>query len=623
MGEDTIRLYLDDGSEFTVRITVTEAKTTSATTAATVSTTVSRDATITTLPTTSYSTTTIPPYTTMTAMPETTTVTAATTTTVFIGTVTGTGTEDSLYYDGFYYIFLDDGTIEIIDSDYPTGTSVWSVNVPETIDDVPVTSIGDEAFLDGGPRTIYLPAAITHIGENICRSHPWEVDIYFDGTVYDWNEIDVGDWIYGVDNIQIHFVNDTYKYAIKGDKTAGITGIVDTTASSVTIPAEIDGLPILRVEEYAFVNNASISDVVISESITHIEEHAFSGCSSLSSVKLPASIQSIGYYSFSICKSLTDIDIPDGVTEVDDGAFYGCISLTSIVLPAGAEFGVRAFAGCESLKTLTIPEGVTAISNYMFYGCSKLLKVELPESVEHVGYCAFDDTAWMASKLNTGQLAVMNGFLIKGCGASGDVTIGEDVHTITGHAFYENTDITSITCLGEIRNVGENAFYGCTALESVSLGSSVEKLDNKAFMYCGSLTELDIPVTLEYIGADTLFGSGITDIYYEGSRLDWAYIEGVSFWNLGYAVIHYAKETEDTYGDINSDGITDLDDAVSALTIYSYNAAGISSNKITEPMKVIADADGDGKVTLDDAVKILTYYSMKAAGLDPSWTQII
>ncbi len=91
VGEDTIRLYLDDGSEFTVSITVKEVITTSATTATTVSTSNTPDSGNTTLPTTyysttfpttSHSTTTAPPHTTMTT----------TSTTVPTGTITPAGT---------------------------------------------------------------------------------------------------------------------------------------------------------------------------------------------------------------------------------------------------------------------------------------------------------------------------------------------------------------------------------------------------------------------------------------------------------------------------------------------------------------------------------------------------
>lgn len=75
--------------------------------------------------------------------------------------------------------------------------------------------------------------------------------------------------------------------------------------------------------------------------------------------------------------------------------------------------------------------------------------------------------------------------------------------------------------------------------------------------------------------------------------------------------------------DANNDGSIDLDDAVAVLMVYANNAAGLTSEDITEKQTAYADADGDGKVTLDDAVKILTYYSMKAAGLQPSWADII
>lgn len=88
-GEDVIRLRLDDGSEFIVRITVTEAQTTSVTTATTASVTNTSDGTVTTLPTT-YGSTTTPPHTTMTTSYRTTTAPPYT----IMTTTTTTGTSD-------------------------------------------------------------------------------------------------------------------------------------------------------------------------------------------------------------------------------------------------------------------------------------------------------------------------------------------------------------------------------------------------------------------------------------------------------------------------------------------------------------------------------------------------
>lgn len=80
----------------------------------------------------------------------------------------------------------------------------------------------------------------------------------------------------------------------------------------------------------------------------------------------------------------------------------------------------------------------------------------------------------------------------------------------------------------------------------------------------------------------------------------------------------------DACGDIDQDGTVSVEDAVSALTYYAQQSAGLEA-KLTqaaateESAFLAADVDGDGQVTIEDAVAILTYYAKKSAGLDAAW----
>lgn len=79
-----------------------------------------------------------------------------------------------------------------------------------------------------------------------------------------------------------------------------------------------------------------------------------------------------------------------------------------------------------------------------------------------------------------------------------------------------------------------------------------------------------------------------------------------------------------SYGDPDGDGTVSVEDAVSALTYYAQQSAGLEA-KLTqaadteESAFLAADVDGDGQITVEDAVAILTYYAKKSAGLDAAW----
>ncbi len=88
-----------------------------------------------------------------------------------------------------------------------------------------------------------------------------------------------------------------------------ITGCAEN-AVMLNIPAEIDGLL-----------------------VTGIGQFAFDGCSSLTSINLPESITSIGNFAFRKCENLISINIPPGVTSIGREAFMYCSGLTNINIP--------------------------------------------------------------------------------------------------------------------------------------------------------------------------------------------------------------------------------------------------------------------------------------------------
>ena len=81
-------------------------------------------------------------------------------------------------------------------------------------------------------------------------------------------------------------------------------------------------------------------------------------------------------------------------------------------------------------------------------------------------------------------------------------------------------------------------------------------------------------------------------------------------------------ESEDTYitGDVDENGLIDISDATTALTMYARNAAGLPVDEYSYAQKKAADTDGNYTVDIRDATAILTYYARKAAGLEAGWS---
>lgn len=89
-------------------------------------------------------------------------------------------------------------------------------------------------------------------------------------------------------------------------------------------------------------------------------------------------------------------------------------------------------------------------------------------------------------------------------------------------------------------------------------------------------------------------------------------------------------------GDVNFDGKVDISDALEVLKYYSESAAGLESNiadgdKYKEALAFfLGDIDTEsqnmkngGKLDITDALSILSYYSNNAAGIDVSWDKYL
>lgn len=87
--------------------------------------------------------------------------------------------------------------------------------------------------------------------------------------------------------------------------------------------------------------------------------------------------------------------------------------------------------------------------------------------------------------------------------------------------------------------------------------------------------------------------------------------------------IHAAYEK----GDVDGNGMVNVEDAVAVLTYYAKHSAGMSPIFSEVPMQnakamVASDIDGDSIISVEDAVAILTYYARQSAGLNPDWSEI-
>ena len=414
------------------------------------------------------------------------------------------------------------------------------------------------------------------------------------------------------------------------------------TATSVVIPSKIDGYPVTRIGEYAFMN-CELTSVSIPSSVTTIGYEAFYGCDSLTSVSIPDSVTTIGDSAFGACKKLTSVSIPSSVTTIGDSAFSSCDLLTSFNVNknnknySSDEYGVLfnknktkliQYPAGNTRTSYVIPSSVTTIGNGAFYWCKKLANVTIPSSVTSIGDSAFLWCEKLTSVIIPGSVTSIGEEAFSWCTKLTNITVDKNNKNYSNDKYGvlfnkyktklirypEGNTRTSYVIPDSVTNIGYRAFYACTKLTSVTIPDGVTGIDDDAFWGCVSLTSVIIPKSVTSIGENAFKLSFVntvylSDVYYSGSKEQWEKIsiESNSFGSK-QPMIHYDGTWNKLSITPSSKTLTvgdtlQLNAVVS--NVYKPNVKWSSSNTnvatVSATGKVTAKAAGEAVITAKTA----------------------
>lgn len=193
--------------------------------------------------------------------------------------------------------------------------------------------------------------------------------------------------------------DDNFKYKVY-QHYVSITEYIGSS-SSVSIPDNIEELPVLVIEDNAF-KKAQVTSIIVPDSIIVIGEGAFQDCANLVDLKLSRNLTEIPNSMCTNCKLLKNIEIPYGVKVIGERAFNNCIAFTEIAIPATVQLiDSNAFDFCSSVKTVVIMDGNIydkdntyiktvglTIDSYAFAN-SEIKTVVLPETIVSIHSSAF------------------------------------------------------------------------------------------------------------------------------------------------------------------------------------------------------------------------------------------
>ncbi len=477
-----------------------------------------------------------------------------------------------------------------------TGDMQYSFNqnrINSVVIEKGITSISNDAFAHTGLTSAEIPDTVKSIG-----SYAFD---YCTGLT----SIDIPESVTSIGSYAFHYCTGLTSIDIPESVTSiGSYAFYNCTSlTSVEIP---EGVTIIN--PYTFSKCTGLTSVTIPNSVKSIGNNAFAGCTGFENIDIPDSVTSIGGYAFSGVKRIayngtatgspwgalsynsyvegdlvysdetktnlvkcltnaTSITIPNSVKTISSSAFVNCTSLTSVYIPNSVtSIGNNAFSGCTSLTSVEIPESVTSIGNNAFNNCSSLEEITIPftgssaratteSGSTHFGYifgysfssASSSDYHYYGYGPASSSTKYCYTYNIPKSLKKVNITT---TNKILPYAFYNCSNLTSVTIPESVTSIGSYAFSNCTGLTGVNISNigswckisfygsgdnplvyahnlyvnnklvtdlvipeSVTSISNNAFQYCTSLTSVEIPNSVTTIGNNAFAGcTGLTSV---------------------------------------------------------------------------------------------------------------
>lgn len=289
--------------------------------------------------------------------------------------------------------------------------------LPETLDGLPLTSVGRAALLGSEVRCVTLPPTVTSIGSCAfaCCDElrliviPESVRCIHDNAFMETPDVTlcVAEGSYAHRYAQVmglpfcherpaesYWAEDTY---VCGDYLYRVTEEGEAVIreyngpeETLYIPDALGGCPVVQLDSWAFSGNTALKAVIVPEGVTTVGSFAFSGCRQLRSVRLPDSVTAMGSGCFNCCWALEEAVLPAALELLPMQTFFQCRSLREVTLPGGMRsICGLAFGGCCSLRQIWLNEGLEEVSDSAFFGCRSLQMPQLPRSLQAESRSAF------------------------------------------------------------------------------------------------------------------------------------------------------------------------------------------------------------------------------------------
>ena len=315
------------------------------------------------------------------------------------------------------------------------------------------------------------------------------------------------------------------------DSRENCNAIIHTTTNTLHIGSTSTIIPssVTAIGSQSFMACGNLVSLDIPQTVTSMGDNVFPDCWNLSSIVIPEGVTKIGSMMFYNCTALKSATIPEGVTSIAESAFANCSSLASITIPKSVtNLGNSIFEGCIKLSEIwMLPTTPPSFSKSTVFVPSNT-KIIVP-AASYDAYCNAPYWSGMKSQIVANPSERVITIEAQDAQSALQEALGEsDLLSITGLTIsgtinsydfeFLRTKMTKLAHLDlsqasvvynehrhyETFNTYDNqfpayAFYNCSNLVSISLPEGVDRISHSAFMGCSNLTSIIIPDNLQYI----------------------------------------------------------------------------------------------------------------------------
>ena len=266
-------------------------------------------------------------------------------------------------------------------------------------------------------------------------------------------------------------------------------------------------------QKYAKINTINLSSCRI------IDAMAFNQQSTVSFMA-PSNLKYIGASAFESCTSLQSIDL----SQTDELSFFAGgsnnrdfkIENNKVILNQINEndyMNRGQFQFCSKLESVKFGTNMKFLPNQIFNNCPSLQKIVIPDTIEGIGYMAFQNTGLTEIKLPANLCQTLyyqdpndnSKFL-------NDVTYSDirNSNKIMGERAFascpnlKKVDMSACTKMKiygfASYTMGSGTFSDCKNLETVILPPNLERIESSQFSDCILLQNIDFPNSLQKIG---------------------------------------------------------------------------------------------------------------------------